>query len=158
MKHLPTILVLANLLLVLAVVNGAIFQKEAIVDTGQIVFLELAPVDPRSLMQGDYMILTYGLSRGPKVSQTRGAFVLALDERRVGTFDRLASEAELRGELAEDKALLQFRKWRGGFKFGIESFFFQEGHAERYDRAKFAEIRVSAAGKPVLVDLHDAIP
>ncbi|XOT97907.1 GDYXXLXY domain-containing protein, partial [Alcaligenes pakistanensis] len=30
---------------------------------GQTVLLELAPVDPRSLMQGDYMSLNFALSQ-----------------------------------------------------------------------------------------------
>ena len=44
---------LAGLLLVLAAVNYSIYGKEEIVRSGETVYLELAPVDPRSLMQGD---------------------------------------------------------------------------------------------------------
>ena len=51
-------IIAANLLLVLAVVNGAILKKQAVVESGERVVLKLAPVDPRSLMQGDYMILS----------------------------------------------------------------------------------------------------
>ncbi|KIG15596.1 putative membrane protein [Enhygromyxa salina] len=42
-------------------VIGASLQKERVLSTGQTVLLPLAPVDPRSLMQGDYMILRYEL-------------------------------------------------------------------------------------------------
>lgn len=38
--------------LILAVVNLAIWQNETLIEHGEILFLELAPVDPRSLMQG----------------------------------------------------------------------------------------------------------
>ncbi|MFX7329222.1 GDYXXLXY domain-containing protein, partial [Acinetobacter baumannii] len=34
-------------------------QKEMLLKEGQLVLLPLAPVDPRSLMQGDYMALRY---------------------------------------------------------------------------------------------------
>ncbi|MFT6791681.1 MAG: hypothetical protein ACJA04_000891 [Cellvibrionaceae bacterium] len=44
-------------ILVLGVLNYGIYQKQKIKDHGEIVLLELAPVDPRSLMQGDYMRL-----------------------------------------------------------------------------------------------------
>jgi len=46
-------------MLALVVANAAIWEKEALISTGQVVFVELAPVDPRSLMQGDYMTLNY---------------------------------------------------------------------------------------------------
>ncbi|WP_319022245.1 GDYXXLXY domain-containing protein, partial [Proteus mirabilis] len=50
--------------LVLAFVNAAIWQKEALIGTGTTVYVELAPVDPRSLMQGDYMRLAFALPAG----------------------------------------------------------------------------------------------
>src|SRR5690606_10833586 len=50
---------LAGLLLILAVVNVGIWQRERILATGRTVVLALAPVDPRSLMQGDYMALRF---------------------------------------------------------------------------------------------------
>lgn len=41
---------------ILALVNASILDKEKLLSEGQVVYLELAPVDPRSLMQGDYKI------------------------------------------------------------------------------------------------------
>lgn len=57
----------ASLVTALGVANGAIWQKEQLISTGRPIFLELAPVDPRSLMQGDYMAWTLicGLSTEP---------------------------------------------------------------------------------------------
>ena len=46
------IIVLATVF-VLVVVNGSIWQKERHLAEGEIVYLELAPVDPRSLIQSD---------------------------------------------------------------------------------------------------------
>ena len=54
--------VLLATLAVLVVVNSAIWQKERHIAEGEVVYLELAPVDPRSLMQGDYMALNFELS------------------------------------------------------------------------------------------------
>ena len=48
--------------IVLALVNLQIFGKEAIIRDGRTVLLRLAPVDPRSLIQGDYMALRYGIA------------------------------------------------------------------------------------------------
>ena len=51
------LLVLGGLLLVLAVANAIIVDKQRILGASQLVLLELRPVDPRALLQGDYMQL-----------------------------------------------------------------------------------------------------
>ncbi len=48
--------------LVLGAVNWSIFAKERIKTHGERIYLALAPVDPRSLMQGDYMALRFELA------------------------------------------------------------------------------------------------
>ena len=59
MKKQSRILIITNLLLLLGYLNWSIYQKEQTLRDGQLVLFELAPVDPRSLMQGDYMSLRY---------------------------------------------------------------------------------------------------
>jgi uncharacterized membrane-anchored protein len=59
MKHWRSILLWGGLLLALAVANQGIVQRERILSDGRVLLLELAPVDPRSLMQGDYMALQF---------------------------------------------------------------------------------------------------
>ena len=51
--------VLVGLAAVLAVANYAIVDKERVIAHGRTVYVALAPVDPRSLMQGDYMALNF---------------------------------------------------------------------------------------------------
>ena len=81
----------AAVVLVLAAVNWKIAAKERIKTHGEIVLLDLAPVDPRSLMQGDYMALRFALTRDldrlagatpAREGETRLAPV-TLDARRV---------------------------------------------------------------------------
>lgn len=43
-------------LVILGLINFSILSFERILNHGQRVILELAPVDPRSLMQGDYIL------------------------------------------------------------------------------------------------------
>ena len=59
MKKYSRILIIANLILLLGYFNWSVYQKEQTLKDGQLVLLQLAPVDPRSLMQGDYMRLNY---------------------------------------------------------------------------------------------------
>ena len=67
---------LISLVLILALVNWSIWSKEKLLADGRNVYLELAPVDPRSLMQGDYMALRFKLANAvykalPKTNDTR---------------------------------------------------------------------------------------
>ena len=55
-------LILLCAVLILAVVNFGIWQNEKLIKNGEIVLLELAPLDPRSLMQGDYMALHFAMA------------------------------------------------------------------------------------------------
>jgi len=53
--------VFATLILILFLINVSIYQKEQHLTHGRTVCLAMAPVDPRSLMQGDYMRLRFTL-------------------------------------------------------------------------------------------------
>ncbi|MFB0625733.1 GDYXXLXY domain-containing protein, partial [Aeromonas hydrophila] len=50
-------------LAILAAINVTVWRYERAMSSGEVVLLRLAPVDPRSLMQGDYMRLSYELAR-----------------------------------------------------------------------------------------------
>ena len=53
-------------LAILAGINATVWRYEHAMSSGEVVLLRLAPVDPRSLMQGDYMRLNY-----PRADQPR---------------------------------------------------------------------------------------
>lgn len=59
MKHWRSILLWGGLLLALVVVNHGIAQRERILSDGRVLLLELQPVDPRSILQGDFMALRF---------------------------------------------------------------------------------------------------
>lgn len=149
---------------VLVVVNWAIWQKERHLAEGEIVYLELAPIDPRSLMQGDYMALNFALSNQTQSSlhqseryedslkARNGYVVVRLDEQRIAHFQRLDDGSSLRG----DERRLRYRLCNGQVRFTTDAFFFQEGHGERYEPARYGQLRVNAEGKPLLMALYDA--
>lgn len=141
-------------LVVLAFVNVSIVQRERLLEEGRIVLLELAPVDPRSLMQGDYMALRFKVVDAAGQPKTDGRFVIALDDRGrgVGSFVRLHQ-----GEpLADNQVLLRYRVREEGVKLGTNAFFFQEGQADRFATARYGEFRVGADGEAILTGLRDA--
>lgn len=146
---------LATGALMLAAANYGIYQKEGLLNDGRIVFLELAPVDPRSLMQGDYMALRFKtadvIPHHPDAKQD-GRIVLKIDARGVGEFARLDDGAAL----AQDEALLQYRVRGGRPKLATNAFFFQEGTAAAYTNARYGEFRVDPAGAALLTGLRSA--
>lgn len=160
------IIALIALAVVLGLVNGSIVAKEKHLAEGQVVYLELAPVDPRSLMQGDYMALNFrvgqqvydalpksehyrGWNRG--VDASDGYVVVRLDDNRVASFQRLDDDTPL-----EDNELkLHYRVRNGQVKFATNAFFFQEGHAQPYEAARYGEFRVNDQGHVLLAAMFD---
>jgi uncharacterized membrane-anchored protein len=152
--------IFGGLALVVVALVVLVVRKEQVLAHGTPVLLELAPVDPRSLMQGDYMVLDYAVSRQVAredevwdEAARDGRLVLRLDEQGVGRFVR---EEEPGTPLAPGELLLRYKIRKGNVRLGAESFFFQEGHADRYVGAKYGELRVTGDGSSVLVGLRDA--
>lgn len=142
-------------LVILGYVNYGAWQMESLRREGEVLFLELAPVDPRSLIQGDYMRLRYAIADEVMVKEvaTTGQLVIRRDENGVGSLVRVAPDDV---ELAAGELLLTYHIRDGRVSVGAESFFFQEGHAERYEEALYAELRVDpASGTALLVGLRD---
>jgi uncharacterized membrane-anchored protein len=144
----------AALLLALALPAWQIAAKERVLATGAPVLLRLRPVDPRSLMQGDYMVLRYAIAdeatRDPALPRD-GALVVRLDEHRVAALVRVDDGRPL----APGELRLQFRVRDRDLRLGAESFFFPEGHADRYAPAAYGELVVAPGGESVLVGLRD---
>ncbi len=135
-----------------------IYKKEQIIENGQIVLLKLAPVDPRSLMQGDYMRLRFSIentllekNEAESANQSTAYFVVNLDENAVGTFVRIDDD-----EALEDNQIkMQFRIRNAKIRLATHAFFFQEGSAEKYEKAQYGEFRVDAKGELLLNNLRD---
>jgi uncharacterized membrane-anchored protein len=141
-------------LLALGLLNFAIFQKERTLAEGKSVYLKLAPVDPRSLIQGDYMVLRYEIANqlsDEQLAPVTGRIVLQIDAEGIGRFTRLDDGTAL----APDEHYLTYKNRRGA-RFGIESFFFQEGKGDKYADAEYSHIHLSPGGTAILVDLVEA--
>jgi uncharacterized membrane-anchored protein len=151
-----SLIIIIGGLIVLAVANIAIYQKEQLLASGRTVLLELAPVDPRSLMQGDYMALRFKVANDafgmmPQETLEDGRVVLAIDDRGVGNFKRFDDGTPP----GPAEIVMRYRVRGSTPKFATNAFFFQEGHAEYYETARFGEFRVSSSGDAVLTHLRD---
>jgi len=139
-------------LLVLVAINFLIVKKEDTLANGRTMLLRLAPLDPRSLIQGDYMKLRYALARDVPRAQLlkdKGYLVVSLDVNHVAKFVRVH-----KGETLQEGEYFLFYRNRGGLRLGAESFMFQEGDAKLYERARYGELKVDGSGASVLVGLR----
>jgi|Deesub1362A_J573_1020465.scaffolds.fasta_scaffold02366_8 uncharacterized membrane-anchored protein len=155
MNRRKVVLILVTLL-ILGAVNVRVYQREELARSGRQVFLELVPVDPRSLFQGDYIQMRYALSADLADLQLppKGLLLLTLDAANV------AQRAELYqpgSPLGENQVLVRYQWGWLGPRIGPDSFFIQEGHARIYRDARFAELRVSPDGDTLLVGLRDEL-
>lgn len=165
MSKLKLFIISANMVLVLLFFGFNIVKNEKVLSEGETVLLALRPVDPRSLMQGDYMTLhfevcnhIYGLE-----AELNKFCVVQLDDDRVAHFVSLTNDAAV--ALREDELLLRYslEKNSWGEKFytiGSDSYFFQEGTAIKYETAKYGMLKVVTKGEMIgscsLVGLCDA--
>lgn len=137
--------------------NFSVWRKEQLLARGAGVLLELAPVDPRSLMQGDYMLLRYRLADDPRVLEaTRAAGADGKLVVRRNANNGVADFVRVHGgeTLAPGEQLLRYRRRANGVRVATESFFFEEGRADVYAEARYGELRVSADGEALLVGLR----
>ena len=149
-------LIALGVLLILGAVNTAIVGKERIRRSGETVYLQLEPVDPRSLMQGDYMALRFALVRQIEGRDDKGRAAregqvawapVVLDEQRIA---RIAEPG------APSALTLRYRIREGHVWLGTNAFFFEEGSAERFNGARYGEFRVDRdSGEAVLVGLRN---
>lgn len=145
-------------LAVLSVANVGIWQKENLIAHGQALFVVLAPADPRSLMQGDFMRLNFsmpgdvGAMSDEIVSAARPRVVARRDERGVATVLRLHAGAPL----AADELLIELAPKDGRWILVSDAWFFKEGEASRWEKAKYGEFRVEPSGRALLVGLRGA--
>lgn len=143
----------------LAIANGAIWQKQQLIAQGQPIYVALAPVDPRSLMQGDFMRLSFDLPEPPDDDlaplwrSQRPMVVAQRDARGVAVLQRIAQPQET---LAPGELRIALTPKDGSWVLVTDAWFFREGEAERFAQARFGEFRVGEDGRALLVGLTDA--
>lgn len=171
---------LLGLIITLSAVNISIAKFESQLANGRVVLLKLAPVDPRSLMQGDYMALNYQLEDDIAGALKKSLETTVTDD---ATEDDLENDAWFRPNLPEQfwhydgLVILQLDKHRvghfvrladnpntnadneialrykirdGSIYIATNAFFFQEGHSEAFENAEFGLFRVNDKGAPLL--------
>lgn len=143
----------------LLIANLGIQRYEALIAEGRPVFVELAPVDPRSLMQGDYMRLAFRLPSLDLLSPAEGfgarrpLLAGPVDARGVLTLARPVGRDEA---LAPGELRVELTPALGAWTLVSDAWFFAEGDATRWEAARYGEFRVMPDGRALLVGMADA--
>ena len=148
----------AGAALVFGLVNWDVRGKEKLIAEGQPVLVRLIPVDPRSLMQGDYMALNFSLP--PEVSaallETLAPTALVrakLDDKGEATVLALARS---RADAGAGEIILPLKQLKGRWVLVTDAYFFPEGTGDAFARAQYGDFRVLPDGRALLVGLADA--
>lgn len=145
------IVLAANLILVLAFFAFSVIQKETLIGKGTEVLLRLAPVDPRSLMQGDYMALNYEMLREIDYRSESGYLVVKVGNDRVAEFVRVQSDKNMNN----GEHLIHYKRQSERLSIGADNYFFQEGSGKKFENAKYGLLKVDSDGNSILVGLCD---
>lgn len=136
------------------IASTAVRDAENVLRDGRIVYIALRPVDPRSLVQGDYMAIAFNTDRLPAPREATGEVraLADIDARSVLT---LQSLTEPGAAPAADQVVVKLRRKSGRWFVGSDAFFFEEGHAHDYVDAKYGQFRLGADGRLLLTRLAD---
>ncbi|MGO4545164.1 GDYXXLXY domain-containing protein [Paenibacillus sp. 2TAB23] len=156
--HKSPVLMAIVIVLQLGYVGYHAATSEILLSGGTPVKLAIEPLDPRSLLQGDYVTLNYSISTPPSIVnkelEARGGSrrikaVLQEDANGIYQFSRLYSQGE---PLSAKEIVINgvYNGWDGIY-YGIETYFVPEGTGMETERqAKFAHIVVGKNGDSLL--------
>ena len=166
-NNIKKILLIINIVILFVVTGFSANKEEGYKKSDSYFYLELAPVDPRSLLQGDYMTLNYDIidkaqeiifngiydsknENNEFLDMRKGYIVVSLDENKVAKFVKLSKEK------TDEKDLLFIAFKSDGFNVNINanSYLFQEGTGDKYENAHYSKV-VLVDNKLRLVDLRD---
>ena len=155
-KWVPIVIVQLFILVIL------IFQKETILRNGTDIILKVEPVDPRSLLQGDYVELSYNISQVESENFSQQVYVLVEKDAKgiyqiKEIYDTIEEAREEKTE--ENQAILTGKSNGETITYGIEHFFIEEGTGREVEQnAKYAKIRVGSNGDAILISISKSLP
>ena len=177
-NSIKKILLIINIVILFVVTGFSANKEESYKKLDSYFYLELTPVDPRSLLQGDYMTLNYDITDKAsdfiynnrtyiydgenenevdeirelrKLADAKRAYIaVRLDENRVAKFVKITKEK------TDEKDLLFIAYKTDGFNvdINVNSYLFQEGTGDKYENARYSKF-VLVNNKLRLIDLRD---
>ena len=156
-RRLQWVGLLVGAVLALGLVNWDVRGKEQVIAQGQRILVPLIPVDPRSLMQGDYMALNFSLpfemrEKLKDIVSPSQLVRASIDDQGVATIQGLLTDTSPleKGELA-----LPLKRLKGQWVLVTDAYFFPEGQGRHFEQTRYGDFRVLPDGRALLVGLAD---
>lgn len=142
------------------------WQKEQLLQNGEVAALELVPLDPRSLLQGDYVQLSYQIQTDYRdyyyakpADPIDGSLevVLKKSDKTINYNGKqvfVYEAAEFVPSGTKDHLFLRGKSRHGTLALGIESFFIPENTGSEWEEKSYAIVRIAKNGDAVLETLR----
>lgn len=137
-----------------AVGGTAVRSAENVLSNGRVIYIALRPVDPRSLIQGDYMAVAFDVDRLPAPRKINGE-VMALAEVDARGIAKIQGLAEQGAKPAENQIAVKLRQKSRRWFVGTDAYFFEEGRADAFASAKYGQFRLGPDGRLLLIAMTD---
>ena len=155
-------LAIATILTAIIAINYNISKKEDLIENGEVLLFKLAPVDPRSIMQGDYMRLRFDLESkivtamdlwnvDNTLVKSNGHVIIEKGEDNIVSFLDIYKDQNLK----ENHRLIPFKIRGRKVTFTTNAFYFEEGKASHFQKAEYGEFKMSDDGDILLVHMVD---
>jgi uncharacterized membrane-anchored protein len=146
-----------------------IVDRQAVLNSGRVVTLKVAPVDPRDPLRGEYVILTYDISRldtaqlegDDKFQPTDTVFVTLLNRGEEWTAAAIARRpvAMAGGVVIKGTVKYGDDTNRVSIDYGIESFFVPQGQGREIENERqkgdlHADIVIDPKGRAMIKALR----
>ena len=120
--------------------GGYAVSTQRALASARAVYFKIAPADPRALLSGDYMDLSYDFEAG-RPWEKDGPLTLYVDARGIARTEGPGTPLTLKAH---------FLRYRVPHQF-----YFQEGMGKKYENAAYAKAAVLPGGSVLLLDLTD---
>lgn len=161
-KYWPLILAV----LCITLFSAAIVTKQLKLSAKQSIYIELQPVDPRSILQGDYMALRYDLYWTASSIQDAALSTFIEGQPSILAYVELDAENRVVRSAIDPQQLDQQRRIHplklknvdnriSHLYPSTQGFFFAEDLEACYADAKYAAFKVDPTGNAILASLRD---
>ena len=178
-NSIKKILLIINVVILFVVTGFSANKEEDYKKSEDYFYLELTPIDPRSLLQGDYMTLNYDIldqttefiyqnksydyyeeerkeetkeqKEKRELAEAKKAYIaVRLDGNKVAKFVKITKEK------TDEKDLLFIAYKTNGYdvNINVNSYLFQEGTGDKYENARYSKV-VLVGNNLRLIDLRD---
>ncbi|MFC4322168.1 GDYXXLXY domain-containing protein [Litchfieldia salsa] len=153
--------ILIIIILQIGLLGYQIGSNEWLLKNGKVITLNLSPIDPRSLLQGDYLRLGYEIAEQDSLMIESGAkLYVLLEKNQDGIYEKkkvITERIDPKSYPLNQNEALITGKYNGydTIIYGIESYFVQEGTGLEIERnAKTAKVIVSKKGDALLLSVE----